>query len=172
MDWAFSYILATEFQDYGTNIVISNPTVSGNSLCFTWSSLPGIHYVLEGKINVPDSAWTALSSTLTASDYTTTFCLPLPSPFEYFRVAEGLALVPAVPIISSLSYATNGTLLQWSGTTNLTFNVQWTPSLAPATWRVFPGRVSSSTGTFSFFDDGLHTGGLDTQRFYRLLQVP
>ena len=165
-------ILVTEFQDYGTNIVVSNPTVSSNSLCLTWSSLPGIHYVLQGKVNVSDPAWTNLSSTLTASDYTTTFCVPLPSPFEYFRVTEGLALVPVVPIISSLSSASNGTLLQWFSTTNLAFNVQWTPSLAPATWRAFPGRVTSPTGIFSFFDDGSHTGGLDTQRFYRLLQLP
>lgn len=164
-------ILATEYQDYATNLVLSGPTVTGNSLCFSWSSLPGIHYVLEGKVDVTDPAWTNLSSTLTATDFTTGFCLPLPTPFEYFRVSQGLALVPAIPIISTLSYGTNGTTLQWFGTTNASFNVQWTPSLAPASWRTFPARVTSASGIFSFFDDGSLTGGFDTQRFYRLIQL-
>ena len=165
-------ILVTEFQDYGTNIVVSGPTITSNSLCFSWTSLPGIHYVIQGKADVDDPNWRDLSPTVTATDYTTSYCLPLPATFDYFRVAEGLSLVPAIPVLSSLSYATNGILLQWFGTTNLTFNLLWTPSLAPANWRAFPGRVTSSNGTFSFFDDGSQTGGVAGPRFYRLLQAP
>lgn len=165
-------ILATEFQDYGTNIVVSDPTVTSNSLCFTWTSLPGLHYVLQGKVGVSDPDWTNLSPTVTATDYNTSFCIPLPVPFEYFRILEGLALVPALPSISSIAYAPSGTLLQWSGTTNLTFQVQWSTALAPANWHTFPGSVRSTNGAFSFFDDGSQTSGLDTPRFYRLLQGP
>jgi subtilisin-like proprotein convertase family protein len=165
-------ILATEFPDYGTNILVSAPAVDSNAVCVTWSSLPGVHYFLEGKIDIDDSSWTTLSPTLTASDYTTTFCIPLPSEFEYFRVSEGLVLTPALPIISSVALAANGTLLQWSAPTNLQFGVQWTLSLAPAGWRSFPGSVTSSNGTFLFLDNGSQTGGLDGQRFYRLRQLP
>jgi subtilisin family serine protease/subtilisin-like proprotein convertase family protein len=164
-------ILATEFQDSGTNIVLLDPIVTSNALCFSWNSLPGINYVFQGKEVVTDTNWETLSPTLTASDYTTTFCLPLPSPFQYFRVSEGLALVPVIPIISSVAYATNGTLLQWTGTTNSTFSVQWTRSLAAPNWHSFASSVTSTNGVFSFTDDGSKTGGLDTQRFYRLRQL-
>ena len=164
-------ILATEFSTYGTNIVVSSPTVDTNGLCVTWNSLPGIHYFLQGRTAVTDSNWTTLSPTLTASDITTVFCTPFPSQFEYFRVVEGLVLVPVLPIISSVAYTTNGTLLQWSAPTNSQFSIQWTPSLAPAGWRAFPGVAVSTNGTFSFFDDGSQTGGFDGERFYRLWQT-
>ncbi len=165
-------ILATEFTDYGTNLVLSNTSVTSNALCVTWSSLPGIHYYLEGKPDIADSDWTILSPTLTASDFTTTFCLLLPSPFEYFRVSEGLVLVPAPPIIASVGVASGGTLLQWTARTNLFFNVQWTAALAPANWSAFPGLVGSTNGTFLFFDNGSQASGSGGERFYRLRQMP
>src|SRR5262249_39477390 len=133
---------------------------------------PGIHYSVQAKPGLTESNWTTLSPTLTASDISTTFCIPLPSDFEYFRVSEGIVLVPALPIISSLAYSTNATLLQWSAPTNLLFQVQWTPSLAPATWQSIPGQVTSSNGTFLFLDDGSQTGGVGAERFYRLRQLP
>lgn len=163
-------ILATEFAAYGTNILVTSPAVGTNTLCLTWSSLPGIHYYLQGKVALTDTNWTSLSPTLTASDFTTTFCFPLPSQFKYFRVSQGLVLVPALPIISSVAYSAGGVLLQWSAPTNSQFTLQWASSLAPANWRSFPGVVTSTSGTFSFFDDGSLTGGLDTARFYRLRQ--
>ena len=165
-------IMATEFQDYGTNLVLSGPTVDTNGICFSWNSLPGIHYVLQGKINVTEADWTNLSSTITASDYTTGYCLSSPSPFAYFRVVESLALVPAIPIISTVTAVSRGTLLQWTDPTNLTFQVQWTPALVPANWQPFSARVTSTTGIFQFLDDGSQTGGLSSPRFYRLRQEP
>lgn len=164
-------ILATEFQDYGTNLVLLDPTVSGNTLCLSWNSLPGIHYIFQGKTRLADTNWTTLSPTLTASDYTTAFCQPLPTPFHYFRVTEGLALVPAIPILSSVAYATNGTLLQWTDITNSSFSVQWASALVPPNWNSFAAPVTSSNGVFEFLDDGSQSGGRDTQRFYRLRQL-
>jgi subtilisin-like proprotein convertase family protein len=163
-------ILATEFGDYGTNLLVTDSTQSGNELCLAWNSLPGAHYVVQGKTALEDVSWTNLSSTLTASDFTTTFCLPLPMPFEYFRVSQGLALVPALPAISSIAFTTNGALLGWSARTNSSFSVQWSPGLSPANWLPIPGTVSSTTGSFQFLDDGSHTGAPGTVRFYRLQQ--
>jgi subtilisin-like proprotein convertase family protein len=165
-------ILATEFPVYATNILVSGPSVIADSLCVSWSSLPGIHYFVQAKASLTDSNWITLSPTLTAADLNTTFCIPLPSDFEYFRISEGIVRSPAFPIISSIAYTTNATVLQWSAPTNLLFQVQWSPALVPANWNSIPGRVTSSTGTFLFSDDGSHTGGLGVQRFYRLLQLP
>jgi subtilisin-like proprotein convertase family protein len=165
-------ILATEFPAYGTNILVSGPAVIGNTLCLTWPSLSGIHYFVQAKAGLNEPDWTTVSSTITASDVSTTFCIPLPSEFEYYRVSEGIVLVPALPIISSLVYTTNATVLQWSAPTNLLFQVQWSPSLVPATWQSVPGQVISSNGTFLFSDDGSQTGGRGSERFYRLRQLP
>lgn len=165
-------ILATEFTVYGTNILVSEAVTSSNQVCLTWNSVLGIHYFVEGKAALEDATWTSLSPTITASDVTTTFCVPTPTPFQYFRVLEGLALVPALPILSSVGWTANGTLLQWSAPTNLIFNVQWSASVASAHWQSIPGTVTSTNGSFLFLDDGSRTGGLGKLRFYRLAQLP
>jgi len=165
-------ILATEFPTYGTNIAVSEPAVGSNSICLTWSSLPGIHYFVQAKSTLTENSWTIVSPTITASDVTTTFCIPLPADFQYFRVSEGDVLVPALPIISSVSYSPVSIQLQWSAPTNQVFQVQWTRSLTPTDWRDFSAHVSSRSGTFLFSDDGTETGGLAAPRFYRLVQLP
>lgn len=69
---------------------------------------------------------------------------------------------------------TNGYLLTWPGATNYQFHLQWTPALAPLTWKNFKGVISYTTfvtGTnsqFRYFDDGSQAGGFGTNRFYRL----
>jgi hypothetical protein len=62
--------------------------------------------------------------------------------------------------------------LQWTAATNASCQVQWSPSLSPPSWTTFNGVVTSPTGVCSFLDDGSQTGGLDPQRFYRLLELP
>jgi subtilisin-like proprotein convertase family protein len=170
---AASYsIMATEYSDYGTNLAVSAPTFTGDSLCFTWSSLPGIHYFLEGKAALSDPTWDVAGTGVTATDYFTTSCVLLPSSYQYFRVSEGLVLVPVLPIINSFTPSANGYLMQWNAPTNSQFVVQWASSLAPATWQTIPGNVTSTNGTFLFFDDGSQTGGFSNPRFYRLGQIP
>ena len=164
-------IMATESSVTGTNLALSEPVVSTNSICVTWNSVPGAHYYVEAKASVSDPQWSRVSSTLTATDTTSTYCEPLPSPYQYFRVSEGLVLVPALPAITSIVRTSKGFLLQWLGTTNSQFSVQWTPSLAPALWHALPGTVTSSNGTFVFLDSGSASGGLASPRFYRLLQT-
>jgi subtilisin-like proprotein convertase family protein len=163
-------ILATEFSVAGTNLAVIGPVVSSNSICVSWSSLPGVHYFVEGKTGLGDASWTRLSTTITATEDTTSFCLPLPSPYEYFRVSEGLVLVPSPPILTSVAQLATGTLLQWSAPTNNSFVVQWTGSLTPAAWHPFPGVVTSTDGTFLFIDNP--AGGAPALRFYRLEQAP
>lgn len=164
-------VMATEFTAYGTNLFITNVAASSSSFCLNWGSLPGIHYSVQGKTNLDDSHWVTITPTLTATDYSTSYCVPLPSPLHFFRVHEGLVLVPPPLIIGSIAW-TNGLLLNWTSATNNQFRVQWTSAMAPAAWTNFTNIITSANGAFSFLDDGSQTGGAAQTRFYRLVQLP
>jgi subtilisin-like proprotein convertase family protein len=170
-------IKASEFPVYGTNLVISQCSASSNRFCLTWNSVPGFHYAVQGKTNLDQPNWETISATLTATNAFTTWCLPLPSPYHFFRVREGLAFEPVGPptpaavSISSLSYSPSGVWLRWTAPTNSQFTVQWSPTLPPV-WTDFPDTVVSTDGTFSFLDDGSQSGGLGPCRYYRLRQLP
>ena len=166
---------ATEFSTYGTNLSISRIVVSSNSLCITWSNaLPGVNYYVQGKSNVNDQAWLPVSSTIKASSTIITWCIPLPTPFHFFRIAEGLSpLSTASPLtFSRMKWGTNGLVLQWVAPPNLRFGVEWSVSLSPAFWQPFPDYVTSTNTTYTFTDDGSRTGGASSNRFYRVLPLP
>jgi subtilisin-like proprotein convertase family protein len=172
-------IKATQWIDAGTNIVVTNINYSGSGFCVTWTSLPGAHYVVQGKVNLNDPTWQDASPTITATNYSTTWCVtPWPSPFHFFRVREGLAntgtVMPVPPGNFSLSRGTNSSsfVLNWTGQPGARYKVQWSPTLTPLVWTTFSNVVTSPDGTFSFKDDGAQSGGMGPARFYRLQQMP
>jgi hypothetical protein len=83
---------------------------------------------------------------------------------------------PATNAVSHFSItATNGGVwLKWNGLTNYVYQVQWTTSLLPpAAWNTIPNLLlSSTTGIFTFFDNGSLTGGFGPLKFYRLIAWP
>lgn len=169
----------TEWSVYGTNIVITNVFLGTNSFCLTWTSLPGVHYRVEGLTDLSSTNWVTVSPTITATNYSTTYCEPLPSPYHFFRVAEGIVINPYVPppVITKIERVLTGFRISWSGATNSQYNVQWSPTLItppPLVWTTFtnPPTVTSLTGLFQFIDTGAETGGLGPMRFYRLLLLP
>jgi subtilisin-like proprotein convertase family protein len=167
-------IMATEFAAYGTNVLITSCQALTNSLCLTWTSVPGIHYFVQGKTNLNDTNWVAVSPTIVATDVLTTWCIALPSPCHFFRVSEGLVVTPYVPPlrITSITLGTSGVLLQCIAPINTQYQAQWTPSLAPPAWTSFTNLLTSTNGAFSFLDDGSQSGGLAAPRYYRLQQLP
>jgi hypothetical protein len=170
-------IKASEWPLYGTNIVITNSGISGgNSFCITWTSLPGVHYYVQGRRNITDPTWDIVSPTITATGYSTTWCLPLPSPYHFFRVHEGLSAlatpIASPPAISGISRNGSGVTIRWTAAVNNQFRVQWANSLPTASWNTLSTVVTSANGNFSFTDDGSQTGGLGGQRYYRLQQLP
>jgi hypothetical protein len=167
-------ITATEFPAHETNVAITSFQADTNSLCLTWTSVPGIHYYVQGKPNVIDTNWVAVSPTIAAADVLTTWCIALPSPNHFFRVSEGLVNTPYIPPlrITRISSDTNGVLLQWLAPSNSQFQAQWTPVLAPPAWTRFTNILTSTNGAFSFLDDGSQTAGLAAPRYYRLQQLP
>jgi len=167
-------ITATEFPAYGTNLVITSCQPYGDSFCLTWTSLPDIHYYLQGKSSLDQTNWTTVSPTLTAVDVQTSYCVSLASSNHIFRVAEGLVITPYVaPVhISRIALGTNGVLLEWAAPTNSQFQALWTPSLFAPAWTGFTNILVSTNGEFSFLDDGSQSGGLAGPRYYRLEQLP
>jgi hypothetical protein len=167
-------IVATEFPAYGINVLITNCQAPSNSFCLTWTSVPGIHYHVQGKTELNDANWATVSPTIVAAGGSATWCISLPSPYHFFRVSEGLVLIPYVPPvrITSITADANGVLLQWLAPTNSQFQAQWTPSLAPPAWTAFTDILTSTDGAFSFLDDGSQIGDLAGPRYYRLKQLP
>jgi hypothetical protein len=157
-------------------IVITDTVVTSTNFCLSWASLLGAHYYVQGLTNLSSTNWVTLPPPLTAVGSTTTWCIPLPSPFQYFRVQSGLDVTspPSVPpvVISSITVNASSVALRWNGPTNAQYNVQWTPSLAPPVWSSFTNLITSTTGVFQFLEDGSQTNGLGSARYYRLLQLP
>ncbi|MGA3143257.1 MAG: S8 family serine peptidase [Verrucomicrobiota bacterium] len=90
-----------------------------------------------------------------------------------FQVAFGYAPTNAVSNFS-ITATNGGVWLQWNGLTNYQYQVQWTTNLAPpAAWNTISNIVlTSTTGIFTFFDDGSLTGGFGPVKFYRLIAWP
>ena len=99
-------IKATEWPLTCGPIILTNSTVITNSLCLTWTSLPGVRYHVEGLTALGSTNWVTVSPTITATGYSTTWCVPLPSPYQFFRVVERVGLVvPPPPTIITLTNA-------------------------------------------------------------------
>jgi len=165
-------IKATQWPVTGQPVIIGDYNLVSSSFCLTWASLVGAHYYVQGltNLNPVTNYWETLSPTITATDPVTTWCVPLPSPYHYFRVVEGLALnlVIPPPVITSIVPTNNTVELRWDGPTYASYWVEWTPTLGPPAWSTFTNGVTSSTGQFLFVDDGTQTGGLTATRYYRL----
>jgi len=82
---------------WGLNFVFENPLppplitsaqIVTNSFCLTWTSLPGHTYTVQGKTNLLDHDWTIISPAILAPAHQTTWCLPLPSDYHFFRVQQ------------------------------------------------------------------------------------
>ncbi|MDW8308178.1 MAG: S8 family serine peptidase [Verrucomicrobiales bacterium] len=81
-------IRATEWPLTGRPIYITAATATSNAFCLTWTSLPGVRYTVQGLTNLNSTNWLNASPPVTAADYTSSWCIPLPSPLQFFRIAE------------------------------------------------------------------------------------
>lgn len=167
-------IKATEWPTTGLPLDMQGEVVDGRFFCITWNSLVGARYVVQGRQSFSQPGWEDISSTITAADVQTTFCVPLPSQYSFFRVVEGLVLSDYVPpvFIDSIDVDTNGVTLTWFAPLTYAFEVQWKPALTAPNWTSFTNRVTATGPVFRFLDDGSQTGGLDPLRYYRLQAFP
>ncbi len=84
-------IKATTWLVYGTPLNVTGSLGGTNGFCLTWNSLPGVHYVVEGRTDLATPGWFDASPTVTATDYWTTWCLAPVLPYQFFRVTEGFS---------------------------------------------------------------------------------
>jgi hypothetical protein len=86
-------IMATELSENPINI--TSYELTSNGFCLTWTSLPGNQYFVQGSPALPATNWTVVSPQLTATNYQTTYCIPMPSPLHFFRVGAGPIPLPS-----------------------------------------------------------------------------
>jgi len=72
----------------GRPITIISSVIVSNSFCLTWTSVPGVRYHVDALTSLNSTNWVTLSPTITAAAVLTTWCVPLPSPYHFFRVLE------------------------------------------------------------------------------------
>lgn len=85
-------VKATQWDVSGVPLIVHAFSLGPNEACLEWNTVPGAAYVVEGKSDASAGAWTDVSGTLVASASTNTFCVPLPNPFRFFRVLEGISV--------------------------------------------------------------------------------
>jgi len=153
---------------------VGSATMTSNQLCLTWVNLlPEVNYYVEAKASLSDAAWIPVSPTLRATSSQITWCLPLPSPYHFFRLAEGLSPLSAgSPVtISSMTFAPGGLTLQWTAPANQRFCIEWSDSLL-GPWKPYPDYITSATTTYTFTDNGTKTAPLGAGRYYRIFSTP
>jgi alpha-tubulin suppressor-like RCC1 family protein len=85
-------VKATEWSVTGRPITTTGVNISSTNFCITWNSLPGVYYHVQGLVNLASTNWVTVSPTILAVTNTTTYCAALPSPYNFFRVVEGMVV--------------------------------------------------------------------------------
>jgi len=168
----FYSIAASEYSSRGTNLQLTTVTADTNAFGLSWNSLAGVHYYIQGKAQMTDAHWTTLSSTIAATDVISTWSLPMPSVYHFFRVHEGLAVSYPAPGLAGLGRGKNGIWLNWTGQPGVECQLEWAGSINGPTWHSFTNILRNTNGLGAFLDDGSQSAGWGETRFYRLRQLP
>jgi len=94
--------------------------------CLAWRALlrPG------GKADLTDPNWVPVSPTLTAGHHDDSYCIALPNPNQFFRVAQGCARFHLRPVGAGLTSSlqltrtSSNASLNWSGSSTQKFRIQ------------------------------------------------
>ncbi|MHB8522661.1 MAG: S8 family serine peptidase, partial [Limisphaerales bacterium] len=138
-----------------TNVVITpSIEVTTNGVCLTWDSVVGANYYVEGKPTLTTSNWTAISPTITATDTTTTYCLPLSDPDRFFRVIVGLSPISPPPtnivITPALELTNNEICLTWASLIGTNYYVEGKPTLTTPNWAVISPTITAVSTTTTY----------------------
>lgn len=141
----------------GTTVYISpEVTYDDRELCLSWPSTPGLAYVVRGRTNIAEGSWDALSPTNVAIATNMTYCLPLPTPYQFFQVVQLGGTTPpepppgtntSVPVIISV----NGSQVCFSFTALLGTNYQvlGKTNVNDPTWNAAAPPVTATNTTMT-----------------------
>lgn len=73
--------------------------------------------------------------------------------------------------IETIAVSQAGAQLDWSAPANLHFQVQWSDTVSSG-WQTIPVTVTSTNGSYTYFDDGVLSAPLGANRHYRLILAP
>jgi hypothetical protein len=170
---AVSYaVQASEFDSAGTNVAVTRAYVVSNLLCITWTNLlPGVNYYVVGKATFTATAWLPLSPTLRASGTWLTWCTELPTAYGFFDLREGLSPLSLdnPTTFTNQVFGASGLTLCWTGPPDQVYGVYYADQLWPPDWKPYPDVITSTNTLYKFIDDGSKTGGLNLNRFYRVI---
>ncbi len=85
------------------------------------------------------------------------------------RVFGHLVSFASTPIMQSLTLADDGATIAWSAEPGKSYRVQFKPDLSNTNWLELDPLVTATNNSASILDRMI---GRDSQRFYRVLQLP
>ena len=129
--------------------------ISRTNLCLLWPSLVGTNYFVEAKTNIQDSAWSRLSTQITATSTNTQYCIDLPTPYRFFRIAVAGGTTPPPPpptpsqfIDPRLNISRTNLCLLWPSSVGTNYFVEAKTNIQDSTWsRLSTQITATSTNT-------------------------
>ena len=148
-------------------------SVTTNEVCVAWTAKVGSTYYVQGTIEIESSNWTTLSTT-NATQANMSFCLPLSTPFHFFRVSEAGATnqppsgnTNQVQLSPPMLLPDGALQLQWAAVVGQKYKVQFTTNLVPAVWTTLT-NITATTDPMVFKQSGPLTNSV--VRFYRVIK--
>jgi subtilisin-like proprotein convertase family protein len=159
-------VKATESNVAPTNLMFVSATIANGNFCMLWTNtLPGTNYYLQAKASLSLSNWSVAPAALVAGGTSITTCVPIPTGYQFFRLAEGPApaapFSPISPQKTLTAGKTVGNVLEWTAPVESRFVIEWSSN--GAEWTLFPDVITSTNGVFQYIDDS------GTGRIYRII---
>lgn len=133
------------------------------TLCLKWAQIPGTNYVVQAKAAIEDPEWKPISDILTASLAPTDYCISLPSPFHFFRIAVVGGTKPPPPpppppvasrFIDPRLVPSETTLcLQWPSAVGTNYVVQAKQNIDASSWTNLSSVIKATARLTEFCVD-------------------
>ncbi|MGO9526276.1 MAG: DUF4185 domain-containing protein [Verrucomicrobiia bacterium] len=92
------------------------------------------------------------------------------NPYTIVLMESDFTINPVINL-TSVAYTNRTFTISWTAPTNESFRVDFSNVMPPG-WTTFTNIITSATGAFKFTDDGLQSGGWNSNRFYRVHTGP
>jgi subtilisin family serine protease len=144
--------------------------ITQTNLCLTWVSLVGTNYFVEAKTNIQDLVWLRISPQITATTTNSRYCLDLPSPYRFFRIAVIAGAPAPAAIIPRPTLSSTNLCLDWPSEAGVRYRLEGRAN--GATNVVYDNTVTNTAVRSYFAGNGLEFGDQVTlDRAERLIKT-